>query len=96
MGEHLPCTQGVKSSNLFISTKPIIEGWKISKKSFIIFQSFRRKQEKLRLVTVNNQTKLEQGIKMYLIKLNSYKYFQSRKQGHKVDALAHEGEKGRK
>ena len=33
---------------------------------------------------------------MYLIKLNSYKYFQSRKQGHKVDALAHEGEKGRK
>ena len=33
---------------------------------------------------------------MNLIKLNSYKYFQSRKQGHKVDALAHEGEKGRK
>ena len=33
---------------------------------------------------------------MNLIKLNSYKYFQSRKKGHKVDALAHEGEKGRK
>ena len=26
------------------------------------FQSFRRKREKLRLVTVNNQTKLEQGV----------------------------------
>ena len=53
LGEHLPCTQGVKSSNLFIST-------------------------------MNQQ------------KLNSKKYFQSRKKGRKVDALAHEGDEGRK
>ena len=24
LGEHLPCKQGVKSSNLFISTKPLL------------------------------------------------------------------------
>ena len=29
-------------------------------------------------------------------KLNSKKYFQSRKKGRKVDALAHEGDEGRK
>ena len=62
LGEHLPCTQGVKSSNLFISTTQIRK--RICKK----------------------EPK----------KLNSKQYFQSRKKGRKVDALAHEDEEGRK
>ena len=59
LGEHLPCTQRVRSSSLLISTK----NRKI------------RKEPK---------------------QLNSETYFQSRKKGHKVNALAHEGDEGRK
>ena len=29
LGEHLPCKQGVKSSNLSVSTRPRKRGWKL-------------------------------------------------------------------